>query len=1087
MIHRVVDWSARHPLHVLLFTVAAVFLGRWSLQNIPLDAIPDLSETQVIIYSQWDRSPGDIEDQVTYPIVTALLGAPKVKDVRGISDFGASYVYVVFEEGSDLYWARSRTLEYLAGVSSRIPAGVKTELGPDATGLGWVFQYSLMDTTGGRNLADLRALQDWYLRYHLQSVRGVAEVAPLGGFVREYQINLDPSRLAQFNVSVAKVVAAVRAGSHAAGGRLLEFSGREYMVRLSGYAKGADDLRSVSLGTSPDGSPIRVADVAVVVLGPALRRGAADLDGKGEAVSGIVIMRQGDNALRTIERVKTKLKDIAPGLPPGVKIVPSYDRSQLIRGTIANLKSTLWTELLIVAIVILVLLWHVPSAIIPILTIPTAVAIAFFPMYLTGMTADMMSLGGIAIAIGAMVDASIVVIEQTYKRIADWQRHGQPGEFRIIVINAIQEVARPSFFSLLVMAVAFLPVLALGSEEGKLFRPLALTKTFCIFVAALLTITLDPALRLLFTRTRAFTFHPRWLSRVASAMAVGKYYAEERHPVTRLLIKIYAPVVRWTVRWRWATIGGAVALVLLTIPVYLRLGSEFMPPLDEGSLLFMPTTMPGISLPEARRLLQAQDRILMSFPEVARVTGKVGRAGTATDPAPPSMAETVILLKPQDAWPRRPTWYSGWPSPFKPWLRHITADHGSTEELVRRMNDALQVPGVSNAWTMPIRNRIEMQNTGIRTPIGVKVSGPDPKVIQEIGEQVESVLRGVPGTRSAFAERTGSGYFLDVDLKRDELARYGLTVEDVDPIISSAVGGDEISTIVNGPERYGVSVRYARDFRSSVDALNRIAVPIESTHRQVFLGDLASIRLTTGPSMLRNDNGLLAGYVYADVAGRDLGGYLSEARRAVSQQVKLQPGYAMTWSGQYEAMTRVSERLKLVVPLTLAVIVLLLYWNTRSLSKTAIILLAIPFSAVGAIWLLSLLGYNVSAAVWVGLVALAGVDAGTGVFMLLYLDLAFEERRRLGAMHTGNDLEEAVVEGAARRIRPKFMTVLAMFAGLMPVMWAIGPGADVMKRIAAPMVGGILTSFLLELAVYPALYYAWKWHSEMRLITTLPL
>jgi copper/silver efflux system protein len=1010
--------------------------------------------------------------------VTAMLGAPKVKDVRGISDFGSSYVYVVFEDGTDVYWARSRTLEYLSKALPRIPPEVKTELGPDASGVGWVFQYALVSTSGKHNLAELRSLQDWYLRYHLQSVPGVAEVAPVGGFVRQYQITLDPRRLQAYNIPVSRVIAAVRGGNNDVGGRLIEFSGREYMVRGRGYAKSAADLANIALGASPEGVPIRVGDVGAVVMGPELRRGAADLDGKGEVVCGIVVTRQGENALHVIDRVKAKLKDIEQGLPPDVKVVTVYDRSELILGTIANLKSTLIEELIVVAFVILIFLRHFPSAIIPILTIPIAVLIAFVPMRLTGSTANAMSLGGIAIAVGAMVDAAIVVSEQTYKKLGEWHEGGRKEPFRSVVLHAIKQVGAPSFFSLLVIAVAFLPVLALESQEGKLFSPLALTKSFSMLAAALLAITLDPALRLLIMRTRqSHKFRTEG----------GSGGIAERHPIGRRLIELYVPVVRWSLRWRWAVIGGAAALVLLTIPVYLHLGSEFMPPFDEGSLLFMPTTMPGISLTEARRLMQAQDRVIASFPEVARVTGKAGRADSATDPAPPSMTETVILLKPKDQWPKVSTWYDRWPGWLKPIFRHLTPDHASTEDLVARMDRALHTPGVSNAWTMPIRNRIEMQSTGIRTAVGVKVTGPDLSVIQDIGEQLEPVMRRVRGTRSVFAERTAEGYFLDFDLKRDELARYGLTVDDAQTVIANAIGGEDVTTIFNGSERYPVNVRYLRDFRSSLDELGRVLVPVAGGRQQVPLQQISNIKLATGPAMLRDDNGLLTGYVYVDVAGRDVGGYVEEARRAVRERVKLPAGYALIWSGQFEAMERVSERLKIVLPLTLLLIVLILHWNTRSLAKTSLILLAVPFSAVGAILLLAVLGYNMSIGVWVGLIALMGVDAETGVFMLLYLDLAYDERKRSGLLHSRADLSDAIVEGAAKRIRPKLMTVMAMLAGLLPIMWSLGAGADVMKRIAAPMIGGILTSFLLELAVYPALYEVWRWHSEVRrLPATVP-
>jgi Cu(I)/Ag(I) efflux system membrane protein CusA/SilA len=1064
MINRIIEWSANNPFLVFLFTAAAVVAGWWSAQHMALDAIPDLSETQVIVSSRWDRSPDIMEDQVTYPIVTAMLGAPRVKDVRAVSDFGSSYVYVIFEDETDVYWARSRTLEYLSKALPGLPSGVKTELGPDAAGIGWVFQYAVVDKTGKHNLEELRSLQDWYLRYHLQTVPGVAEVASVGGFVRQYQINVDPRLLAAYNLSITKVIDAVRSGNNDVGGRLLDLGGREYMVRGRGYAKNAGDLGAIALGVSRTGVPIQVSDVGTVVMGPDLRRGAADLDGQGEAVCGIVVTRPGENALRVIDRVKAKLRDIGPGLPPGVEIVTTYDRSELILGTIGRLRETLLEELVVVAIVILVFLWHFPSAIVPIVTIPVVVTVSFGPMFLTGTTANVMSLGGIAIAVGAMVDAAIVLAEQAHKKAAEWERHGGTTDLRAVIIGAMKQVGTPAFYSLLVIAVAFLPVFALGSEEGRLFRPLAFTKSFAMIAAAVLAITLDPALRLLMTRFR-------WPFSVS-------FRSEENHPINRHLIRWYAPVVRWCLHWRRVVIGGALALVLVTIPVYRKLGSEFMPPLDEGALLFMPATLPGITLPDARRLAQAQDRIIASFPEVKRVTAKVGRADTATDPAPPSMIETVILLKPPSEWPRVATWYDGWPGWLRPVLRRITPDRESTEALEARMDRALHAPGVSNAWTMPIRNRIEMQNTGIRTAVGVKVTGSDVNTIEDLGKQVESALRRVRGTRSAFAERINQGYFLDFDLKRDALAGYGLSVDDAQAIVTNAIGGEEVSTIIDGPARYTVNVRYLADFRNDPEELSRLLVPVGHDGKQVPLGQICEIKLTSGPSMLRNDDGLLAAYVYADVSGRDVGSYVAEARRVVGDAVHTPPGYALIWSGQYESIERVRERLKVVLPLTVFLIVLLLYWNTRSFIKTSLILLAVPFSAVGAIWLLAALGYNLSVAVWVGLISLLGVDAETGVFMLLYLDLAFEERKRAGLLRSPADLDQAIVEGAAKRIRPKLMTVMAMFGGLLPIMCSVGPGTDVMKRIAAPMLGGIVTSFLLELAVCPVLYALWRRRSE---------
>jgi copper/silver efflux system protein len=1080
MIDRIIEFSARNRFLVFLFVAAAVGAGLWAIQTIPLDAIPDLSETQVIIYSRWDRSPDIMEDQVTYPIVSAMLGAPRVKDVRGFSDFGYSYVYIIFNEGTDLYWARSRTLESLSKILPRLPQGVQTELGPDATGIGWVFQYALVDRSGRHNLAELRSAQDWFLRYQLQAVPGVAEVAPLGGFVRQYQVNVDPNRLAAYGIPIAKVVAAVRGGNNDVGGRLVELTGREYMVRGRGYARSTADLENISLGASAAGVPILVRDVGSVMLGPDIRRGVSDLNGEGEVVSGIVVMRQGENALRVIERVKAKLKEVQPGLPAGVEVVTSYDRSELILASIATLKHTLAEELAVVAVVILVFLWHVPSAIIPILTIPIAVIIAFLPMRLMGMSSNIMSLGGIAIAVGAMVDAAIVVVEQTHKKL----EHAQPGwsahDYRRAIVDAVKEVGGPSFFALLVIAVSFLPVLTLEAQEGRLFKPLAYTKNFAMIVAAVLAITLDPALRLLFFRKDRFHFRPRWLAAPVNALLVGTIHSEEKHPISRVMMRLYEPVVSWTLRWKWLVIAAAVALVAVTVPVYRQLGSEFMPPLDEGALLFMPTTVPGISVGEAQKLMQVQDRILMRFPEVERVTGKAGRAETSTDPAPFSMMETTILLKPKSEWRKVATWYDQWPRWMRPYLSRITPDHISTDDLISEMDRAVRIPGVSNAWTMPIKNRTDMLTTGVRTPVGVKIRGRDVREIERIGKRIEGVLPRVPGTRSVFAERVGGGWFLDFDIRRDRLARYGLTVDDAQMVVSSAIGGENVSTAIEGPDRYPINVRYYRDARSDLDRLGRVLVPAADGKAQIPLAEIATIRLTSGPSMLRNENGLLSGYVYVDVAGRDVGGYVAEAKRVVLNEVKLPAGYAIEWSGQFEAMERVRERLKMVLPLTLFLIFLLLHLNTKSTTKTLMVMLAVPFSAVGAVWLLWLLGYNMSIGVWVGLIALMGVDAETGVFMLLYLDLAYEERRAAGQMRGLADLREAIVHGAVRRIRPKFMTVATMFVGLAPIMWSAGAGADVMKRIAAPMIGGIFTSFILELVVYPALYEVWRWHSLKR-------
>jgi copper/silver efflux system protein len=1087
MITRVIDFSVKNKFLVLLLVGAAALAGAWSLQRVPLDAIPDLSDTQVIIYSKWDRSPDLVEDQVTYPVVSAMLGAPKVRAVRGFSDFGYSFVYVIFEDGTDIYWARSRTLEYLSGVLARLPQDSKTELGPDATGLGWVYQYALVDTTGQRSLADLRSHQDWYLRYYLKAVPGVAEVASVGGFGRQYQVNVDPNRLRNYGLPIQKVVDAVRGGNAEAGGRLIEFGGTEYMVRGRGYAKSIADFENIVVSASEGGTPIRIRDIGQVVFGPDLRRGVSDLDGTGEAVSGIVVMRQGENALDVIDRVKAKIRQIEPGLPAGLKVVPIYDRSDLIRKAIDNVTETLVEVILTVVFIVLLFLWHVPSALIPVLTIPVAVLVSFIPFRALGITANIMSLGGIAIAMGELVDAAIVVVEQTHKKLEERARSGLDIDHQAVIIEAVKEVAPASFFALLVIAVSFLPVLTLEAQEGRLFKPLAYTKTLAMIVAAFLVITLDPAVRLLFTRFRNFSFRPNWLCRATNVVLVGRIRSEDEHPISRFLMRMYEPVVRWSLRWKWTVIGGATAMIIVTVPVFFRLGSEFMPPLDEGALFYMPSTMPGISITEAQSLLQVSDRVIKQFPEVDRVLGKAGRSDSSTDPAPLSMLETVITLKPQSEWRRIPTWYSGWaPEWAKAIFRHVTPDHISTEALVNQLNEALKLPGVSNAWTMPIKARTDMLTTGIRTPLGLKISGADVQQIETIGTQIEAALPAVSGTRNVFAERTGGGFFLDIEWNRDELARYGLSVEEAQAVVQSAIGGENVTTAVEGRERYPVNVRYMRDFRSDFDALSRVLVPASEGRRQIPLGQLATIKVATGPGMIRNEDGLLTGYVFVDVAGRDISSYVAEAEQVIRQKVKPPAGYAWQWSGQFEAMSRVRDRLTYIVPLTLFLVFLLLYFNTRSVVKTAIVALAVPFSAIGAVWYLYLLGYNMSVAVWVGLIALLGVDAETGVFMLLYLDLAYEDAKKEGRLRSLADLQEAIVHGAAKRLRPKFMTVATTFIGFIPIMWATGTGSDVWKRIAAPMVGGIFTSFLLELVVYPAIYEIWKWHSEVKRGSAIP-
>lgn len=1084
MINRIIEFSAHNRFMVFLFTAVAILLGWYSLRNTKVDAIPDMSETQVIIYSKWDRSPDIIEDQVTYPITSSLLGMPKIKDIRGFSDFGYSYVYVIFEEGTDIYWARSRTLEYLSSILPRLPQGVETELAKDETAVGWVFQYALIDKTGRYSLDQLKSYQDWYLRYALQSVPGVAEVAPVGGFVRQYQVNIDPNKLLAYKIPVDSVVEAVRKGNNDVGGRLVEFSGREYMVRGRGYLRSLGDLEKIVVGNNPaTGTPILVRDLGTATLGPDIRRGIAEHDGEGEVVGGIVIMRFGENAEKVIQQVREKIIEIEPTLPPGVQIVTTYDRADLIERSLENLKGTLKEELIIVSIVIIIFLWHVPSALIPIATIPIAILLSFIPMQTMGLTANIMSLGGIAVAIGAMVDASVVVVEQIHKKLEYWEAEGRPTDYRNVIVTAIKEVGGPSFFALLVIAVSFLPVFTLEAQEGRMFKPLAFTKNFVMAIAAVLAITLGPAIAMLVIRQKKFEFRPRWLAWLVNVVTVGKIHSEDKHPISRPLMRLYHPIVEFALEHKWTVVIAAVLVVVLTVPVFFRLGSEFMPPLDEGTLLYMPTTLPGISVAEAQKVLQVQDKILMSFPEVEHVFGKSGRAETATDPAPFSMGETVVVLKPHEQWRKKPRWYSdAAPEWVQRILRHAWPDRISTQELIYGaggMNEALQLPGISNAWTMPIKARLDMLTTGVRTPLGIKVLGSDLGKIEEIGANIEMALQGIPGTTSVFAERTTGGYFLDFDIKRDALARYGLTIDDVNMVLTSSVGGERVTTTVEGRERYPVNVRYLRDYRSDIGTLNRALVRTPAG-AQVPMAQLADIKLLTGPGMIRDENGRLSGYVYVDVTGRDIGGYVRDAKKAVFDKVKVPPGYQLVWSGQYEYMERVKERLKLVIPITLFIVFLLLFFNTRSIAKTLIILLAVPFSAVGAIWFLYLLGYNTSIAVWVGLIALLGVDAETAVFMLLYLDLAYHDAKKKGQMRSWNDLRESIVHGAVKRLRPKVMTVACMFFGLVPIMWSTGAGADVMKRIAAPMIGGIFTSFLLELVVYPPIFAIWKWNAEVK-------
>ena len=1101
IVGRLIHFSAHNRWLVILMTLAAVVFAIYTMQRIRLDAIPDLSDTQVIVFTKWDRSPDIVEDQVTYPIISALLGAPQVKAVRGFSDFGFSYVYVIFQDGTDIYWARSRVIEYMQKVAGSLPPGVQPQLGPDATGVGWVFQYALVDKSGQHDLAALRTYQDWYLRYALQSVPGVAEVAGFGGFQKQYQVTIDPALMQSFGVSLMEVAEAIKRSNNEVGGRLLEWSGAEFMVRGKGYVKSTAELEQVVVKTNERGTPVLLRDVAHIALGPQIRRGVGDLDGRGDTVGGIVVMRHGENALNVIERVKAKLNEMKPTLPAGVEVVTTYDRSTLINEAIATLRHELVLAMIIVSFMILFFLWHVPSALVPIITIPVSVTLAFIPMYFMGISVNIMSLAGIILSIGVLVDGAIIEVENAYKKIERWQEEGCRGDFHQVRLEALLEVGPAVFFSLAVIAVSFLPVFTLLDQEGRLFTPLAYTKTLAMALAALLAVTLDPAVRMLFARFEPFKFRPRLLARAATTLLVGRYYAEEKHPVSRVLFRLYDRPCRWVLNWPKTTILLSIVVMASAVPVYFQLGREFMPPLYEGTILYMPTTVPGISVTEAQRLMELEDRVLNSFPEVVSVHGKAGRADTSTDPAPFSMMETTVVLKPMNEWRFKQRWYSDWaPRWLKNVFGQVWPERISYDELIAAMDSALQIPGNVNAWTMPIKGRIDMLSTGVRTPIGIKILGADLNHIQHVGEQIEGVLRTVPGTRSVFAERAAGGYFVDIDPKRDQLARYGLTIDDVHMVIMTALGGETLSTTVEGRERFSINLRYPRDLRAELDQLDRVLVPVMNVGgasaprpatavgmsrgtasaptmeriAQVPLGELATISLTTGPAMIRNENGMLAGYVFVTIDGRDIGGYVNEAKAIVASQVQMPTGYSLLWSGQWENMVRVRERLQIIIPITLLLIWVLLYMNTQSTFKTFVVMLAVPFSAVGAIWGLWLLDYNISIATWVGIIALMGLDAETAVFMLMFLDLSYDEAKRKNRLRNLDELKEAIIHGAVKRIRPKLMTVATTFMGLLPIMWSLGTGADMMKRVAAPLMGGLATSFLLELLVYPAIYLLWK-------------
>jgi len=1034
LIQRLIAYCANNALVTLLIIAICAFWGYRSLLATPLDAIPDLSDAQVIIYTDWPgRSPDLVEDQITYPLTTTLLAAPNVRLVRGQSFMGQSFVYVIFEEGTDIYWARSRVSEYLDAVATQLPDGTQPTLGPDATGVGWVYQYALVDYSGRNDLGELRSLQDFKLRYWLESIEGVAEVAAIGGFEKEYQVTVDPDKLAGYGISLNQVASAIRRSNNDVGGRVLEIAGHEHFIRGRGYIHGIADIERIVLAVSAAGAPVIVGQVATVNLGPAMRRGLAELDGHGETVGGIVIMRYGEDALDVIDRVKQRLANIKHSLPPGVEIVTVYDRSDLIERAIATLKHTLFEEMLVVSLVIVGFLWHFRSSLIAILTLPVAILLAFIPMSAQHLTADIMSLGGIAVAIGAMVDAAITIIENIHKRLENRENIGD-SERRSIIIQAMQEVGPSIFFALLIITVSFLPVFALHGTEGRLFKPLAYTKTYAMGFAALLAVTLIPALAVYLIR--------------------GKLHGEQNR-LSQKIVSVYIPVVRWVLRFRGWVVGIALLSLLGSLPVFFKLGNEFMPPLNEGSLLYMPTTLPGMSITEAGKVLQAMDRQLKAFPEVERVFGKIGRSTSPTDPAPLSMVEAVVTLKPKAEWRAGLTW----------------------DDLIAEMDKTLRFPGMPNIWWMPIQTRTEMLATGMRSNLGIKVFGDDLKTIESTALAIEQALqqdkRTQPFTRSAFSERLTGGNFIDFVIDRDKISRYGLTVDEVEQVLTAAVGGQTVSRTIEGRERYAINLRYAREFRDNPEALSRVLVPTPGG-AQIPISQLASLEFISGPPMLRNEDGFMVSFVLVDVKDTGIADYVDLAKQVVQDEVALPPGVRLEWAGQYKYFEQAKAELSMLVPLTLAIVFLMLFLNHGSIGESLIIMLTIPFSLIGAVWLLYWLDYNLSVAVWVGMIALAGLAAEMGVLMTLYLDMSYRKRSTENRLQTQQDLTEAIVEGAARRIRPKLMTGITTLIGLTPILWQTGTGADVMKRIAAPMVGGIVSTLIVALIVFPALYSYWK-------------
>jgi len=1148
MIARLIEWCATHRVLVVILSVIAFVGSVLAMRQVPLDAIPDLSDPQVIVYTEWmGRSPDLVEDQVTYPIVSSLLAAPRVTAVRGQSMFGMSFIYVIFEEGTDLYWARSRVLEYLSTLRTALPAGVTPTLGPDASAVGWVYQYALVDRSGKHDLAELRAFQDFHLRYALASVPGVAEVASVGGYERQYQVEVDPSRLHAYGLSVSDVTAAIRRSNREVGGRVIEMSGREYFVRGRGYIRSLDDLRRVAVGADRrSGTPIRVADLARVSFGPDIRRGASELDGVGEAVGGTIVMRYGENAEQVIRRVEKKLEELKPGFPEGVELKKVYDRSSLITRAIETLRQTLIEEAIVVSLVIFVFLLHFRSTLVPVLTLPLAVALAFVPMWLLGINSNIMSLGGLAIAIGAMVDAAIVLVENAHKHLEHAPDASTP-EGRAartrLVIDAAKEVGPPIFFSLLIITVAFLPIFGLNGQAGRLFKPLAFTKTFAMAFAALVSVTLAPALMTFFVR--------------------GRIRPEHQHPVSRALIAVYRPFAWVALKNPKSTIAIGLAALLSAVPMAARLGHEFMPPLQEGDMLYMPTTFPNLSIEEAKKSLQIQDQLIRGFPEVERVFGKTGRSNTPTDPAPLSMVETVVKLKPRDQWRmvEQRRWWSGRaPAWTEPALRVVWPDrHRMTwDELVSELDHTVRLPGWTNAWTMPIKTRIDMLSTGVRTPIGVKVFGSDLAEIERIGMELEHALAAVPNTRSVYSDRNTGGLYVDIVPDREALARYGITLGDVQDVIEAAIGGEPIEVTVEGRERFTINVRYPASLRQDVERLRQVLVPIHRAQgggggngmgdgmgvmppldparllasngfndseqdmsggtmgrrgsggmgssspsaapgagpapsvdiqrwsttggAHVPLGQVATVNVVSGPPMIRDEAGMLVGYVYVDMdaSRKDVGSYVDEAKRAVAAQVKLPAGYFLKWTGQYELLEQMQARMRFLVPLTLLLVVLLLYANFGRIAPVLIVLASVPFALVGSVWLLAALGYHLSTAVWVGLIALVGLATQTGVVMVVYCDVAYKRALAEGRIRGFDDIVEATLEGSVQRVRPKLMTVATMMIGLVPLLWSQGAGADVMKRVAAPMVGGLFTSAFLTLEIIPVIYTWWRWRDWRR-------